>query len=86
MNFAKVKIFLLFFFFEIFLLFFNRLAPAYFFILWFQTSAVLRLGSGPLWNIIAKQENDFCVSNWWTNVLFINNYVNSDKIVSFYYL
>ena len=42
---------------------------------------MLRLGSGPLWNVIAKQENQFCVSNWWTNVLFVSNYVNSKEMV-----
>ncbi|KAG8246614.1 hypothetical protein J6590_080609 [Homalodisca vitripennis] len=37
------------------------------------------LGDGPLWTERLTQEVDRCRSNWWTNLLFINNYVNSDN-------
>lgn len=38
-----------------------------------------RLGSGPFWDRINYTERQFCRENGWTNLLFINNYINSDQ-------
>ncbi|KAL0271280.1 UNVERIFIED_CONTAM: hypothetical protein PYX00_008420 [Menopon gallinae] len=57
-----------------------RLAPAYFFIIWYQASAASRLGSGPLWKAMAKEENRFCRENWWANVLFLSNYIKPKEM------
>lgn len=40
------------------------------------------LNDGPLWEQIMYQERDRCRSSWWSNILYINNYVNTDKLVS----
>lgn len=40
-------------------------------------------GNGPMWKTIIYPEVEDCRNNWWTNLLYINNYVNVDKIVSF---
>lgn len=39
-------------------------------------------GSGPLWKMNVGLTRDNCQKNWWTNLLFINNYVNQDEMVS----
>ncbi|XP_060849044.1 nose resistant to fluoxetine protein 6-like [Rhopalosiphum padi] len=38
------------------------------------------LNSGPLWRMIVYRESERCQTNWWTNVLFINNYVHTDEL------
>ncbi|XP_008187815.1 nose resistant to fluoxetine protein 6 [Acyrthosiphon pisum] len=38
------------------------------------------MGDGPLWKLIVYPEAEFCRKNWWTNLLFINNYVNADEM------
>ncbi|XP_050058911.1 nose resistant to fluoxetine protein 6-like isoform X2 [Aphis gossypii] len=38
------------------------------------------LNSGPLWRMIVYRESERCKVNWWTNVLFINNYVHTDEL------
>ncbi|KAE9539483.1 hypothetical protein AGLY_004735 [Aphis glycines] len=38
------------------------------------------LNSGPLWRMIVYRESERCKANWWTNVLFINNYVHTDEL------
>ena len=38
-----------------------------------------RLGSGPFWDRINFTERQFCRDNGWTNLLFLDNYINSDR-------
>ncbi|XP_025190639.1 nose resistant to fluoxetine protein 6-like isoform X2 [Melanaphis sacchari] len=38
------------------------------------------LNSGPIWRMIVYRESERCQTNWWTNVLFINNYVHTDEL------
>ena len=40
-----------------------------------------KLASGPLWSRMAL-EKERCLTSWWANILYINNYVNTDSIVS----
>ncbi|XP_050519778.1 nose resistant to fluoxetine protein 6-like [Daktulosphaira vitifoliae] len=35
--------------------------------------------NGPYWQNIVYKESDRCKNNWWTNLLFINNYVNTEN-------
>ncbi|XP_067125644.1 nose resistant to fluoxetine protein 6-like [Centruroides vittatus] len=37
------------------------------------------MGSGPLWHELVDKEITACRRNWWTNVLFINNFVSLDE-------
>lgn len=39
------------------------------------------MGDGPLWKLVIYPEAEFCRRNWWTNMLFINNYINSHEMV-----
>lgn len=50
----------------------------------FHSSVLLHLSDGPMWKQIAGRESDNCQTNWWTNVLFVNNYVNEEQPVSAY--
>lgn len=38
-------------------------------------------GDGPLWKVIAGGDSQDCKDNWWTNLLYISNYVNADHMV-----
>ncbi|BFZ20626.1 hypothetical protein BsWGS_23665 [Bradybaena similaris] len=57
---------------------FWRLTPPYMLTILVVTGLQLYLGSGPLWPS-ESEENRNCENNWWTNLLYINNLVNTDK-------
>lgn len=41
-----------------------------------------RFGSGPLWRETVGPIVDGCRENWWVNLLYLQNYVNAERIVS----
>ncbi|XP_059353377.1 nose resistant to fluoxetine protein 6-like [Daphnia carinata] len=55
-----------------------RLTPVYAFVLAFVTTLYPYLGSGPDWHLIEQKSKDVR-KNWWTNMLYINNYVHLTK-------
>jgi len=55
--------------------------PVYGLMIAFHTFILLHLADGPLWKKIAIQESDYCQNSWWSNLLFINNYVHADRPV-----
>lgn len=58
-----------------------RLMPLMTFFLMFNSSWMYRFGSGPFWDKMSFAERQFCRKNWWTNLLFLNNYVSGDEKV-----
>lgn len=60
-----------------------RLTPAYLAIIALYSTILPRLGSGPVWNYRIGLEQDRCLSSWWMNLLYINNYVGTDKLCMF---
>lgn len=58
-----------------------RIAPLYLVVVWFYASALVRLGSGAIWEFGVGNESLYCRENWWTNALFVNNYVKADEMV-----
>ncbi|XP_022173310.1 nose resistant to fluoxetine protein 6-like [Myzus persicae] len=62
--------------------------PVYGLMIAFHTFVLLHLADGPLWKKIAIQESDHCQNSWWSNLLFINNYVHADRpcIIQSWYL
>jgi hypothetical protein len=48
----------------------------------FYATLLDKIDTGPIWNAKVGAEKQRCVDNWWTNLFYINNYVNSDKLVS----
>ncbi|XP_031617702.1 nose resistant to fluoxetine protein 6-like [Contarinia nasturtii] len=53
-----------------------RYTPVYTFILLFNATFLYKLREGPSWPILADAERLACRNNWWTNLLYINNFVN----------
>lgn len=56
-----------------------RIGPLYVVLIFFASSWLIHLGDGPVWKIAAEVEYNYCRKNWWTNLLFINNYINADE-------
>lgn len=51
-------------------------------VVFFYASIFWRFGSGPLWDQVIGHESEACAKYWWTNLFYINNYINSEKLVS----
>lgn len=58
-----------------------RYTPVYVFILLFNATFLFKCRAGPSWPILADVERIACRKNWWTNLLYINNFVKSDEPV-----
>lgn len=56
-----------------------RLVPLYAFVLLFEATWVRRFGSGPDWEVLAGRQWAYCRNSYWTNLLFVNNFVNVDQ-------
>lgn len=57
-----------------------RLTPLYAMIIFFEATWQYKMGEGPLWKRISGGEKTYCRRNWWTNLLYVNNYVNPKQI------
>lgn len=53
-----------------------RLTPVYALMVLFDATWLVHTNSGPGWKRNAWIERSYCRRNWWTNLLYINNYVN----------
>ncbi|XP_011309808.1 nose resistant to fluoxetine protein 6 [Fopius arisanus] len=60
-----------------------RLTPSYAAIIGFIALILPHLSTGPYWSHKIGLESEGCVENWWTNLLYINNYVKTDKMCMF---
>lgn len=61
---------------------FFRLTPCYAILIGISATLVTYTGNGPQWwlgGIDVGEE--YCKKNWWTNLLYINNLVNTDEMV-----
>ncbi|CAL1275765.1 unnamed protein product [Larinioides sclopetarius] len=56
-----------------------RILPVYIFVILFMFLGDL-LGSGPIWHDTTNKYLKACEDNWWTNLIFINNFYNSDNM------
>ncbi|XP_015437152.1 PREDICTED: LOW QUALITY PROTEIN: nose resistant to fluoxetine protein 6-like [Dufourea novaeangliae] len=57
-----------------------RLTPAYAMMIGFYATLFYKVGTGPAWDEWVGQNRDYCRENWWTNLLYVNNYVNLPRI------
>ncbi|XP_022165577.1 nose resistant to fluoxetine protein 6-like isoform X2 [Myzus persicae] len=57
-----------------------RIFPTYITVIVIFAFVLPFMGDGPLWKLIVYPEAEFCRKNWWTNLLFINNYVHSNEM------
>lgn len=62
---------------------FVRLVPVYAFLIFYNATWLLKMQDGPVWNHEVETERTFCRRNWWTNLLFVNNYVHRTESVIF---
>ncbi|KAH1000160.1 hypothetical protein HUJ04_000087 [Dendroctonus ponderosae] len=60
-----------------------RMTPTYAVVLAFYCTLLVKLGSGPFWQQRVGLEQQRCLASWWANLLYINNYVNTDQICMF---
>ncbi|XP_052790475.1 nose resistant to fluoxetine protein 6-like isoform X1 [Mya arenaria] len=58
---------------------FWRLTPPYMLFLMFYIPLVKHWGNGPIWPQQGIEIND-CKDTWWTNLLYVNNLVRTDKM------
>ncbi|RZB84906.1 nose resistant to fluoxetine protein 6-like, partial [Asbolus verrucosus] len=56
------------------------LTPVYAYVIFYYATVFNYTGTGPLWKIIAGQDSQDCKDNWWTNILYISNYVHADHM------
>ncbi|XP_015599963.1 nose resistant to fluoxetine protein 6 [Cephus cinctus] len=59
-----------------------RLTPVYMVMLGLYMTWLPKLDKGPLWYRM-DLEKERCLSSWWTNLLYVNNYVNTDNLCMF---
>jgi peptidoglycan/LPS O-acetylase OafA/YrhL len=50
-----------------------RLTPAYAFLILFSVGFYKFFGFGPYWQTMIDQNKEWCSTNWWTNLVYINN-------------
>lgn len=56
-----------------------RIVPVYMFVIAIYAWVLPYTGDGPLWKTRIGVESERCVSNWWVNLLFLNNYINPEQ-------
>ncbi|XP_045194786.2 uncharacterized protein LOC123550421 [Mercenaria mercenaria] len=59
---------------------FWRLTPSYMLVLMVGTVILPYILNGPMWTEDDLPYMKTCRTNWWTNLLYVNNYVNTDEI------
>lgn len=57
---------------------FLRLTPGYAFVLFFVWQVAPLMGSGPLWNSSIQPQVTYCDKYWYSNLLYINNFLPED--------
>ncbi|XP_063232249.1 nose resistant to fluoxetine protein 6-like [Bacillus rossius redtenbacheri] len=60
-----------------------RLTPAYGVVVAFYATVFYHVGSGPLWDSRMGLERDRCLTSWWANLLYVNNYVGTGSMCMF---
>ncbi|KAI5738450.1 hypothetical protein M8J77_007250 [Diaphorina citri] len=63
----------------VFLYRFIRVTPVYAFVIFFYMYMLPHMNDGPLWRDIIGRESNRCQKNWWSNLLYINNYYHEDE-------
>lgn len=58
-----------------------RLTPPIVFLVLYNASFLVDSGEGPYWKYFGESERSYCRTSWWTNLLHINNVVNTDDMV-----
>jgi peptidoglycan/LPS O-acetylase OafA/YrhL len=59
-----------------------RLVPALVATILIYVSVVKYVTQGPIWHSVLKQYLAHCKNTWWTTLLFVNNFIKYDDMVS----
>lgn len=59
----------------------TRLTPALAVMVLMQLSLIEHMGSGPLWDKSNKYLTQFCQENWWSALLYVQNYISDYRMV-----
>nr|XP_023019245.1 O-acyltransferase like protein-like [Leptinotarsa decemlineata] len=46
----------------------------------FESTWLIHLGQGPNWDMAIAEEHRNCRKNWWTNIIYMNNYIDSNNM------
>nr|XP_003703360.2 PREDICTED: nose resistant to fluoxetine protein 6-like [Megachile rotundata] len=57
-----------------------RLTPAYAMMIGFYATIFYKFGSGPHWDQWVGANREYCRENWWSNLLYVNNYVHLPRM------
>lgn len=63
----------------------SRLTPTVAAMIAFETTWFVHMGRGPNWDFGVAEEYRNCRKNWWTNLLYINNYIDNNNMVNIYF-
>ncbi|KAL1459446.1 hypothetical protein WDU94_011428 [Cyamophila willieti] len=58
---------------------FIRVTPVYAFVISFYIYMLPHMNDGPLWRNIIGRESNRCEKNWWSNLLYFNNYYHENE-------
>lgn len=58
-----------------------RLTPLLAIVILFNSTLMVHLFRGPIWDSCVAEEYRNCRKNWWTNLLYINNFVDRSNTV-----
>ncbi|XP_025408869.1 nose resistant to fluoxetine protein 6-like isoform X2 [Sipha flava] len=61
-----------------------RLTPVYAVIIFFFATLQYKMGSGPLWEVFIGTDKRNCQQTWWLSLLYLNNYVETDKTCGYH--
>ncbi|XP_026822096.1 nose resistant to fluoxetine protein 6-like [Rhopalosiphum maidis] len=61
-----------------------RLTPVYAVIIFFFATLQYKMGSGPLWEAFIGTDKKNCQQTWWLSLLYLNNYVATDKTCGYH--
>lgn len=76
------RVVFLLFYFLFFCFVFPRIFPVYGTLIVTYIFILPYINDGPYWRKMIYRESERCQTNWWTNVLYINNYVHTDELVN----
>ena len=61
---------------------FSRISAPYFMMIAVTGTLLYQLGNGPLWGRVVGDARNACHRHWWTNILYVNNYLTPQGSVS----
>jgi hypothetical protein len=60
----------------------NRLTAPFAIVVLVSATLVKYIGSGPMWPFVDQNVQQTCANNWWSALLYVQNYVNVTSMVN----